>query len=56
MTLAYVVASDLWRFLRFLFMAETGDRRWPLDQRSVLAADSALAVLPGELMPWAGST
>ncbi|MEU5529395.1 SMI1/KNR4 family protein [Micromonospora chersina] len=53
--MAYVVASDLWRFLRFLFMAETGDRRWPFDQHSVLTADPALAALPGKLMPWAGS-
>jgi cell wall assembly regulator SMI1 len=53
--MACVVASDLWRFLRFLFIAETGDGRWPFDQRSVLTADPALAALPNEFMPWAGS-
>jgi hypothetical protein len=38
----YLVASDLWRFLRFLFLRETGDRRWPFDRTTVLAADPNL--------------
>jgi hypothetical protein len=40
---AYVVASDLWRFLRFLLGRELGERGWPFDQTKVLAEDPDLA-------------
>jgi cell wall assembly regulator SMI1 len=50
----YVVASDLWLFLRFLLLRETGDRRWPFDRQTVLSTDSAMARVPRELQPWSG--
>jgi cell wall assembly regulator SMI1 len=50
----YVVASDLWQFLRFLFLSDAGDRRWPFDQEAVIEADPALARSPGALLPWNG--
>lgn len=50
--LAYVVASDLWRFLRFLFERELGETGWPFDQNLVLAEDPDLATAPPELLPW----
>jgi cell wall assembly regulator SMI1 len=52
--ISYLVASDLWLFLRFLFLSETGDRSWPFDREAVLAADSAMEGVPGDLMPWSG--
>ncbi|MDT5028557.1 MAG: hypothetical protein QOE61_4983 [Micromonosporaceae bacterium] len=48
----YLVAGDLWRFLRFLLQRDAGDRRWPFDQQMVLAADPALASAPSALLPW----
>jgi hypothetical protein len=55
-TISYLVATDLWLFLRFLFLSETGDRRWPFDREAVLAADSAMQDVPGDLMPWSGES
>jgi hypothetical protein len=48
----FIVASDLWRFLRFLLLKETGDRCWPFDQQAVLAADPAMEYVCDELQPW----
>ena len=53
--IAYVVASDLWTFLRFLLLRETGDGRWPFDRRAVIAADPELAGLPIELKVMLGA-
>jgi cell wall assembly regulator SMI1 len=51
--LSYVVASSLERFLRFLLLADLGDRRWPFDETHVSAVDPALpAVDPPNLLPW----
>jgi hypothetical protein len=39
---AYVVASNLWLFLRFLFMKDLGKSRWPFSREEVLANDPAI--------------
>jgi hypothetical protein len=49
-----VVASDLWRFLAFLFTRELGESRWPHDPDEVLAKDPELARATAELLPWNG--
>jgi hypothetical protein len=49
---AYLVASDLWRFLVLLLQRELGDRRWPFDAAAVLHADPRLADAPIGLLPW----
>jgi hypothetical protein len=48
----FIVASDLWLFLRFLLLKEAGDRRWPFDSQAVLAADPTMGNVPDELQPW----
>ncbi|HEY0693985.1 MAG TPA: SMI1/KNR4 family protein [Kribbella sp.] len=51
--LSYLVASSLERFLRFLLLADLGDRRWPFDEEHVSAEDPAIvAVGPASLLPW----
>ena len=45
---AYIVASNLWQFLRFLLQAELDRLQnrasgWPFDEASVLKADPELA-------------
>jgi cell wall assembly regulator SMI1 len=52
--LDYIVASDLWTFLRSLLLADAGDRRWPFDRDHVLAVDPAMARVPADLQPWSG--
>lgn len=49
-----VVASDLWRFLAFLFTRELGESGWPHDPVEVLAKDPGLARATAELLPWNG--
>lgn len=48
----YVVASGFWRFLRFLFREELGERGWPFDAAHVLAADPELAHVRSAPLPW----
>lgn len=50
--ITYVAASNLWRFLRFLFEKELGAKGWPFASQVVLAADPDLAQVPGDLLPW----
>ena len=50
--LDYLVASNLWQFLLFLFERELGEPGWPFDARAVLAKDPGLAQAPAELVPW----
>ena len=49
---AFVVGSDLWRFLAFLFRKDLGQSRWPFDKNEVIAADPQILdtaiVLPGD--------
>jgi hypothetical protein len=49
---AYLVASDLWRFLVFLLQRELGDRRLPFDAAAVLHSDPRLSEGPIGLLPW----
>jgi cell wall assembly regulator SMI1 len=50
--LDYVVASNLWAFVRFLLTASAGDRRWPFDRDYVLGLDPGMADVPTGLQPW----
>ena len=48
----YVVASDLWHFVRFLLRSELGERSWPFDREKVLAEDPAIAKVTGIDLRW----
>jgi cell wall assembly regulator SMI1 len=52
--LAYVAASNLWRFLRGLFRNELGAARprWPFAADATLAGDPQLTQAPAALLPW----
>ena len=53
MGLAYIVASDLSRFLNFLLNRELGIRQWPFDRDYVLGRDPIVgSVSPLSLLPW----
>jgi hypothetical protein len=52
----YIAATHLWLFVRFLLLADAGDRRWPFNERAVLNLDPAMAGVPAELLPWAGES
>lgn len=52
---AYVVASDLWHFLRFLLANEIYESKWPFDKPYVTAQDPAIIELEG-LVPFPWST
>ncbi|MCE2754248.1 MAG: SMI1/KNR4 family protein [Pirellula sp.] len=48
---AFIVASDLWHFLDFLFRKDMGKSRWPFDKAEVVERDPK--ILKTELMlPW----
>jgi cell wall assembly regulator SMI1 len=47
----YLVASDLWHFLRFLLARETGERGWPFHAAFVQSVDPPLTG-PADLLPW----
>jgi hypothetical protein len=47
----YLVASALWRFLRFLLGRETGERGWPFHAAFVQSVDPQLTG-PADLLPW----
>jgi hypothetical protein len=55
---AYVVASGLWRFLRFLLRNEVirergGRGDWPFNKEAVLQEDPGLGVIEGDVaLPW----
>jgi hypothetical protein len=47
----YLVASDLWHFLRFLLARETGERGWPFHAAFVQSIDPHLTDST-DLLPW----
>jgi hypothetical protein len=49
--LDYIVASNLWTFVRSLLLADAGDRRWPFNRDHVFALDPAMAHVPAYLQP-----
>lgn len=49
---AYVVASDLWHFLRFLLLKELEQTNWPFSPEDVLAADPAIMSVNVAPRPW----
>lgn len=48
----YVVASDLWHFLRFYLGRELGERGWPFRREFVLSLDPELAHYANAPLPW----
>ncbi len=48
----YLVASDLWHFLRFYLAKELGERGWPFTRDMVLSVDPGLAGRPTSILPW----
>jgi hypothetical protein len=51
---SYIVASDLWHFLRFLFRDDLGDKGWPCNREKVLAEDPKLATMQSVRFCWGG--
>jgi len=49
---AYLVASGIWPFLRFLFDYEIGERRWPFSRAYVIAHDPGITSCSVARMPW----
>lgn len=49
---AFIVASDLWCFLRALLEKERSNTRWPFDKDELLAFDPEIARFEGVAMPW----
>jgi cell wall assembly regulator SMI1 len=52
MKLSYIVASDLWRFLRFYLRRDLGERGWPFDREKVLLEDPVLSGCEAATLPW----
>ena len=49
---AFIVASDIGRFLEFLLGKELGVAGWPFDKASVLHADPNIRRFQGVALPW----
>ncbi|MFI9005876.1 hypothetical protein ACIGNX_01420 [Actinosynnema sp. NPDC053489] len=50
---SYLVASNLLRFLRFLFEKELGVKGWPFDEGFVISADPEIGEMGDRsLLPW----
>ena len=48
---AFIVASNLWQFLAFLFRKDLGKSRWPFDKEEVVRSDPQ--ILKTEfVLPW----
>ena len=50
--LAYVVGSNLWKFLEFLLERELGRKGWPFSAEFVLERDPNLANIECAPLPW----
>lgn len=48
---AFVVASNLYQFLVFLFRRDLGESRWPFDKNEVIGTDPKILEL-GIALPW----
>jgi SMI1 / KNR4 family (SUKH-1) len=49
---AFIVASNVWIFLHFLFRRELGEKGWPFAADKVLAEDPAIEQYPNLTLPW----
>ncbi len=49
---AYIVASDIWRFLKFLFMQELSETGWPFEREEVSHLDPDILNFGGVALPW----
>jgi cell wall assembly regulator SMI1 len=49
---AYLVASDIWHFLRFLLKRALRQSRWPFDREEVSTADPDILTFHGVPLPW----
>jgi hypothetical protein len=52
LTLAYVVASGIWEFFRFLFQSDLGETAWPFQRDFVVGIDPKIEATMGAPMPW----
>lgn len=48
----YIVASDLWLFLKGFFLMELGEDGWPFDQEKTLLFDPDISKVPNIKLPW----
>lgn len=48
----YLVASDIWHFLRFFLLDDLKMTRWPFDAAEVVAADPDILRFKGAPLPW----
>jgi cell wall assembly regulator SMI1 len=49
---AYIVASEVWRFLRFLLKKELGESKWPYNRDEVAVADPDILSFEDVTLPW----
>lgn len=49
---AYIVGSDTWKFLRFLFKKELKESKWPFDREEVERADPEILAFHDLPLPW----
>jgi hypothetical protein len=49
---AYMVASELWHFLRFLLRKECGESGWPFERDEVIGEDPGIATFDDVPLPW----
>ena len=49
---AYIVASDVWRFLWFLFNDELGESKWPFNRDEVTTSDPDILSFHDVDLPW----
>lgn len=49
---SYIVASDLWHFLKAFFLSELGDEWWPFDPERTTHSDPDIMKVPNVTLPW----
>lgn len=49
---SFIVASDLWHFLKAFFLSELGDTWWPFDRIKTLSFDPDIERVPNVKLPW----
>ncbi len=49
---AFIVASDIWFFLKFLLSKELGKSHWPFKEAEVLDLDPSIASFKNVRLPW----
>ena len=49
---AFIAASDIWQFLKFLFKKDLGESKWPYDDHEVGKADPDMLAFRDVAFPW----